>query len=205
MVNKAFIHSTARVSEEAQIGDGTYIWDNAQVREHATIGSNCRIGKGVYIDHDVTIGNNVKIQNYSSIYHGVTIKDGVFIGPHVSFTNDKFPRAINPDGSIKDGSDWSLALTIVEYGASLGACSVILPGIVIGRFAAVGAGSVVTKSIEDYILVCGNPARFHSFICECGRKMDFKNCIDDIINVDCKDCSRTFKLNKSIYQKHLYK
>ena len=112
------IHPTAEVSDAAQIGEGTSIWHHAQVREGAQIGVNCIIGKGVYIDAGVSLGDNVKIQNYVSVYHGVTIEDGVFVGPHVCFTNDLYPRAVNPDGSLKDPDDWVLGETLIRAGAA---------------------------------------------------------------------------------------
>ena len=165
------VHPTADVSLEAQIGAGNSIWHQAQVREGVHIGHHCVIGKGVYVDFGVRIGNNVKIQNYVSIYHGVTIQDGVFIGPHVCFTNDKRPRAVNPDGSLKGGADWVLSETFVLEGAAIGANSVIVCGTTIGRWAMVGSGSVVTRDVPDYGLVWGNPARLQGFVCPCGERL----------------------------------
>ena len=102
------IHATADVSAEAEIGPGTSIWNQAQVRERARIGAGSIIGKNVYVDTDVVIGDRCKIQNNVSLFHGVTLEDGVFIGPHVCFTNDRLPRAINPDGSAKTDDDWEV-------------------------------------------------------------------------------------------------
>ena len=110
------------------IGKDTQIWHQVQIREGVQIGTNCILGKGVFIDTQVTIGNNVKIQNYVSVYHGVEIEDGVFIGPHVCFTNDKHPRAINPDGSLKSAADWTISHTKIKTGASIGANSTMLSG-----------------------------------------------------------------------------
>ena len=154
-----FIHSTADVSENAKIGLSTKIWNYSQIREHANIGSEVIIGKNVYIDFDVIIGNRCKIQNNCSIFHGAVIDDGVFIGPHVIITNDKNPRAINSDGTLKKASDWEVGKTHIAYGASIGAGSVILPNVNIGRFALIGAGSIVTKDVPEYALVAGNPAK----------------------------------------------
>jgi acetyltransferase-like isoleucine patch superfamily enzyme len=165
------IHPTADVSPDAEIGAGTRIWNDAQVREHARIGSGCVIGKNVYVDFGVAIGDNVKIQNNSSLFHGVTIEDGVFVGPHVCLTNDRLPRAINTDGSAKTADDWTVGPIVVRYGAALGASSVVLPGITIGRWALVGAGSVVTRDVPDYGLVAGNPARRIGSACRCGQAL----------------------------------
>lgn len=169
------IHATAEVSSKADIGQGTSIWNQTQIRENAKIGKNCVFGKNVYVDRNVLIGNNVKVQNNSSIYEGVTIQDGVFVGPHVSFTNDRLPRAINPDGSLKKESDWKLEKTLVRTGASIGAKSVLMCGITIGEFALIGAGSVVTKDVEDYSLVLGNPAILVGYVCKCGFKVADSN------------------------------
>ena len=138
------VHPTAEVSPDAVIGPGTSIWNQAQVREDARIGAGCVIGKNVYVDAGVVVGDRVKIQNNVSLFHGVTVEDGVFVGPHVCFTNDRVPRAINRDGSPKTDDDWEVTPILVRSGAALGANSTILPGVTIGRWAMVGAGSVVT-------------------------------------------------------------
>jgi acetyltransferase-like isoleucine patch superfamily enzyme len=165
------IHPTADVSDKAEIGDGTSIWNYAQVREKVRIGQNCILSKGVYVDAGVTIGDNCKLQNNVSVYHGVVLADGVFAGPHVCFTNDMQPRAVNADGSIKSASDWTVSETHVGYGAAIGANSTIRCGVRIGKWAMIGAGSVVTKDVPDYGLTYGNPARLHGFVCHCGEKL----------------------------------
>ena len=162
------IHPTAEVSEQAEIGEGTTIWHQAQVREGAQIGRNCILGKGVYVDTGVTLGDKVKVQNYVSIYQGVTLEDGVFCGPHCVFVNDKWPCAINADGSLKAAEDWELAPTLVKRGASIGTNAVIICGVTVGEWAMIGAGAVVSRDVPDYGLVWGNPARLHGFVCPCG-------------------------------------
>ncbi|OGC47034.1 acetyltransferase [candidate division WWE3 bacterium RIFCSPHIGHO2_01_FULL_42_13] len=154
-----YIHPTADVHLNAQIGEGTKIWNWVQVREGAVIGRLCILSKGVYIDKDVQIGDFVKIQNNATVYSGVTIEDGVFIGPHVCFTNDLYPRAVNERFEPASEEDWQKIQTLVERGASIGANSTILAGRTIGEYALIGAGSVVTKDIPEYILAVGNPAR----------------------------------------------
>src|SRR5438552_2521505 len=166
-----YIHPSADVSPKATIGAGTKIWHQAQVRDGAVLGRNCILGKGAYVDIDVHIGDNVKIQNYASVYHGTTLENGVFAGPHVVLTNDKLPRAINPDGSLKSDEDWDLGLILVKEGASLGAGAIVVAGVTIGRFAMVGSGAVVTRDVPDYGLVYGNPARLHGYACPCGHKL----------------------------------
>ena len=178
MFDKVKIHPSADVSEKAKIGEGTSIWNNAQIRENARIGKNCVISKNVYVDFDASIGNNVKIQNNVSVYHGVTIEDGVFLGPHVCFTNDKIPRAVNPDGSPKGGTDWDVSKILVKEGAAIGANSTIVCGVTIGKWALVGAGSVVTKDVPDFGLAYGNPARLQGYVCKCGKKLDDKKRCD---------------------------
>lgn len=156
-----FKHPTAEISENAEIGKNTKIWHYVQIREGTKIGKECILGKDVYIDTNVKIGNNVKIQNGVSIYHGVVIEDGVFIGPHVCFTNDKHPRAIDKNGNLKTADNWQADETFVKKGASIGANSTILPGITIGEYAMIGAGSVVAKDVPAYALVYGNSAEIH--------------------------------------------
>jgi acetyltransferase-like isoleucine patch superfamily enzyme len=184
------IHPTAEVSPQSQIGEGTRIWHQAQVREGAILGRGCIIGKGVYIDAGVSIGNYVKIQNYASVYHGVTLEDGVFAGPHVCFTNDLRPRAINPDGSPKSADDWTLTRTLVKQGAALGANSTIVCGITIGAWAMIGAGSVVTRDVPDYGLAWGNPARLRGFVCPCGARLVMEKIMGDLLHARCPHCGQ---------------
>ena len=166
-----YIHPTADVSPKASIGDGTRIWHQAQVREGAHLGTHCIVGKGAYIDFDVAIGDNCKIQNGVFVYHGVTVEDGVFLGPGVILTNDKLPRAVNPDGTLKSDADWEVSPIRIKRGASIGAGAVILPGVSVGEFALVGAGAVVTRDVPDQGIVYGNPARVQGYACRCGRPL----------------------------------
>jgi UDP-2-acetamido-3-amino-2,3-dideoxy-glucuronate N-acetyltransferase len=167
----ARIHPTADVASTAEIGPGTSIWNQAQVREGARIGAGCVIGKNVYVDVGVVVGDRVKIQNNSSLFHGVTVEDGVFIGPHVCFTNDRLPRAINRDGSLKTDADWEVGPIRVRHGAAIGASSTVLAGVTIGRWAFVGSAAVVTRDVADYELVVGNPARRRGSACPCGQPL----------------------------------
>src|SRR6266568_4313436 len=187
-----YIHPTAEVSSNAQIGAGTHIWRQAHVREHARIGETCNIGKGVYIDAHVHIGSNVKIQNHVSLFEGVTIEDGVFVGPHVCFTNDLHPRAITPDGKLKSAEDWVVTTTLVKYGASIGAGSVIVCGVTIGEFALIGAGSVVTKDVPAHALVYGNPARPQGYVCRCARRFSHMREEDGKLVGWCESCGQEY-------------
>lgn len=184
------IHTTAEVSEKAKIGDKTAIWNHSQVREDVIIGQNCNIGKNVYIDFGVKLGNNVKVQNNVSIYHGVEVEDDVFLGPSMVFTNDLYPRAFIWDEN-------RVEKTLVKKGASIGANSTIICGNrVIGQYALVAAGSVVTKDVPDYGLVRGNPAKLTGFVCKCGRKLIKKEEKDDAVIMECSECNETVDISK---------
>ncbi len=185
-----YVHPSAEISPDAQIGAGTRIWRQAHVREHAHIGEMCNIGKGVYIDTRVRIGSYVKIQNHVSVFEGVTLEDGVFVGPHVCFTNDLFPRAITPDGRLKGIDDWEITPTLVKYGASIGAGSVILCGVTIGAFALIGAGSMVTRDVPPHACVFGNPARQHGYVCRCARLLSNVHELEGKLVGWCKTCDQ---------------
>jgi UDP-2-acetamido-3-amino-2,3-dideoxy-glucuronate N-acetyltransferase len=187
------IHLSAEVSEQAQVGDGTQVWHHTQVRERARIGCNCILGKGVYVDCDVQIGDNCKLQNGACVYHGTTLEDGVFVGPGAVLTNDRLPRAINPDGSLKTDDDWEVGHILVRRGASLGAGSIVLPGITIGQFALIGAGAVVTRSVPDHGLVVGNPARLIGYVCRCAKKLSATEQEEGVGGFRCEPCNQTYR------------
>ena len=146
-----------------KIGKNTKVWDKKGLWGEYEIGDNCVIGKFVECGNNVKIGNNCKVEAFAFIPPGVTIKNNVFIGPHVCFTNDMYPRA-QPKGK------WKLVKTLVKQGASIGANSTIRCGVTIGEYAMVGAGSVVTKNVPPHALVIGNPARVVSMVDKQGRK-----------------------------------
>ena len=184
-----FIHPTADVSEDANIGPGTRIWHQAQVREGAVIGSECVVGKGAYVDKDVHIGDRCKLQNGVFVFHGFDLEAGVFLGPGVMLLNDKHPRAINPDGTLKADADWEASKGSIGYGAAVGGGAVILPGIKVGRMALVGAGAVVTRDVPERGIVAGNPARLRGFACDCGHPLSRAEG-----RYVCGSCARTYEI-----------
>ena len=153
------IAPTADVDPRATIGAGTKVWHLAQIREDATIGAECIIGRGAYIGPGVVVGDRCKIQNHALVYEPAVLEAGAFVGPAVVFTNDFYPRAVNPDGTLKSADDWHAVGVTVRTGASIGARAVCVAPATIGRWALVAAGSVVTQDVPDFALVVGVPAR----------------------------------------------
>jgi UDP-2-acetamido-3-amino-2,3-dideoxy-glucuronate N-acetyltransferase len=193
------IHPTADVSDDAEVGPGTRVWQQVQVREGAVIGSECILGKGVYVDLNVRIGDRCKLQNGVSVFHGFGLEDGVFLGPGVMLLNDKNPRAINLDGSLKSDSDWTVSTGAVRHGASIGGGSVVLPGINIGRFALIGAGSVVTRDVLDHGIAFGNPARLKGFACPCGQPLAAVERKADGMLMRCPRCATELSIRLNDY------
>ena len=153
------VQPTAQVDDSATLGDGTSVWELAQIREDARLGTGCVIGRGAYVGTGVVLGNNVKLQNYALVYEPARLADGVFVGPAAVLTNDQHPRAVAPDGTLKSAADWDAVGVDVAEGASLGARSVCVAPVRIGRWAMVAAGAVVIRDVADFALVVGVPAR----------------------------------------------
>jgi UDP-2-acetamido-3-amino-2,3-dideoxy-glucuronate N-acetyltransferase len=193
------IHPSADVADDAEIGPRTRIWHQVQVREGAVIGSECILGKGAYVDFKVRIGDRCKLQNSVFVFHGFNLEDGVFLGPGVMLLNDKNPRAINADGSLKSDSDWTASEAVVRYGAAVGGGAVVLPGVSIGRFALVGAGAVVTREVPDHGIVVGNPARLKGFACVCGKQLRRLHQTPEGVLMRCPDCGTEVSIPVDVY------
>ena len=167
----AFIADSADVADAARLGKGTKIWHLAQVREGAVLGENCIVGRGAYIGTGVQAGDNCKIQNYALVYEPARLGRGVFIGPAVVLTNDTYPRAVAPDGSLKSADDWTPVGVDIRDGASIGARAVCVAPVTIGAWATVAAGSVVTRDVPDFALVAGVPARRIGWVGRAGQRL----------------------------------
>ncbi|MFE2166483.1 acyltransferase [Streptomyces sp. NPDC059447] len=165
------IQPTSQVDETAELGEGTTIWDLAQIREEARLGRDCIVGRGAYVGPGVRIGDHVKLQNYALVYEPAVLGDGVFIGPAAVLTNDFYPRAVDPDGKLKRDGDWEAAGVVVAEGASLGARSVCVAGVRVGRWALVAAGAVVSRDVADFALVAGVPARRIGWVGKAGVRL----------------------------------
>jgi len=162
------IADSADVAPDASIGEGSSVWHLAQVREGVRMGESCIVGRGAYIGTGVIMGDNCKVQNYALIYEPATLADGVFIGPAAVLTNDIYPRAINPDGSLKSAHDWEPVGVTIERGASIGARATCVAPVTIGAWATVAAGAVVVKNVPAYALVAGVPAKRIGWVGEAG-------------------------------------
>jgi len=170
-----FIAPGADVSPDATLGEGTKIWHLAQVREDARLGIDCIIGRGAYIGTGVTLGDNCKVQNYALVYEPAVLENGVFIGPAVVLTNDTYPRAVSPDGTLKSAHDWTPVGVTIREGASIGARAVCVAPVTIGRWATVAAGAVVTKDVSDFALVAGVPAKRIRWVGKAGVPLERDN------------------------------
>ena len=171
MMNDSTVAATADVDDSAVIGTGTKIWHLAQVREDARLGDWCVVGRGAYVGPGVVIGDNVKLQNYALVYEPARLEDGVFIGPAAVLTNDMYPRSADVSGKLKRAHDWHAEGVLVREGASVGARAVVVPGRVIGRYALVAAGAVVTRDVQDFALVAGVPARRIGWVGRAGKRL----------------------------------
>ncbi len=184
------IHESSIVDKNAKIGEGTRIWQFCNIMNDVLIGKNCNIGMNVFIENGVKVGNNVTIKNNISLYSGVECEDDTFLGPNCVFTN-----VLNPRSFVSRKNEFKK--TIIHKGATIGANATIVCGNEIGRYAMVGAGAVVTKNIEDYSLVVGNPAKKIGYVCECGEKL----AMNDAGIYSCKRCMKKYKSNKDgIYE-----
>jgi acetyltransferase-like isoleucine patch superfamily enzyme len=155
----AYIHPLANVEDGACVGANTRVWQFATVRRGAVVGADCVIGQGAFVDTDVQVGDRCKLENYVSAHRGARVEDNVFLGPGVILTNDHWPRATTPEGELKTECDWKCEPVTVSRGASVGAGSILMPGVSIGSRAMVGAGSIVTRDVEPQMVVVGSPAR----------------------------------------------
>jgi UDP-2-acetamido-3-amino-2,3-dideoxy-glucuronate N-acetyltransferase len=167
-MNKFFKHESAYIDDNVEVGEGTKIWHFTHIQKGAKIGKNCVLGQNVNVGNNVVIGNSCKIQNNVSIYEGVTLEDYVFCGPSMVFTNIIAPRCKYPQA----GSEFYVK-TLIKEGTSIGANATIICGNEIGRHSMIGAGAVVTKSVPDFALVVGNPAKIIGWVSEAGKRLNF--------------------------------
>jgi UDP-2-acetamido-3-amino-2,3-dideoxy-glucuronate N-acetyltransferase len=192
------VHPTAIIEADVQLGDGTSVWDNVHIRHHAKIGAECIIGEKTYIAYEVQIGHRCKINACVYICAAVTLEDGVMISAGTIFTNDRFPRATTPDLQQLRSSavDEHTLPTLVREGATIGAGCTIGNDLTIGRWAMIGMGSLVTKSIPDFMLALGHPAKPVGVVCRCGKLlMRFApDWIPEQTGLVCTDCHRTYDL-----------
>jgi UDP-3-O-[3-hydroxymyristoyl] glucosamine N-acyltransferase len=182
----ARIHESAEVDEGATVGDGSSVWQLAHIRAGARLGRGVVVGRGAYVGTDVSVGDNCKIQNYALVYEPARLEHGVFVGPAAVLTNDEYPRAVNPDLTAKSTSDWEAVGVTVLEGAAIGARSVCVAPVTVGRWSLVAAGSVVVADVPDFALVAGVPARRIRWVGRAGVPLEPVPGVDDQLR-----CPRT--------------
>ena len=186
MEEKYFVHPSSFVDDDVEIGEGTKIWHFCHIQKGARIGKHCSLGQNVNVSNHVKVGDGCKLQNNVSLYEGVELEDYVFCGPSCVFTNDLTPRAKYPKGSA------GYHKTLIKEGASIGANATIVCGHDIGRYAFVGAGSVVTRDVPDYAMVYGTPAKVMGYVCQCGGKLHFTDG-----KATCAACGKNYQMNEN--------
>jgi UDP-2-acetamido-3-amino-2,3-dideoxy-glucuronate N-acetyltransferase len=186
-----FVHESSYVDEPCSIGSGTRIWHFSHIMQNSSIGERCNIGQNVVVSPGCTVGNNVKIQNNVSVYTGVVLEDDVFCGPSMVFTN-----VINPRSHVERKDEYRS--TLVKQGASIGANATVVCGVTIGRYAFIGAGSVVTRDVPDYAMVYGAPARLRGWVCDCGLKLPLSSVPEDGQTASCQCGARYESGNKQL-------
>jgi UDP-2-acetamido-3-amino-2,3-dideoxy-glucuronate N-acetyltransferase len=196
------VHPTAMIEGGVRLGSRTSVWDNVHIRHGAIIGEDCIVGEKSYVAYDVVIGNRVKINAFVYICAAVTIEDGVMLSAGTTFTNDRFPRATTPDlKQLRDSApDEHTLPTLVRVGATIGAGSIIGNDLTVGRFAMVGMGSVVTKSVPDFYLVMGQPARPVGVVCKCGPLVHRFSGDPAATNIDvqCAECGASYFIQAGV-------
>lgn len=181
MKKEYYAHESAVIDEGAVIGQGTRVWHWCHIMKDVVIGEHCNIGENAFIETGVKLGNNVKVKNNVALYTGIECEDDVFLGPNCVFTNVSNPRSF-----IERKNEFKK--TIIHKGATIGANATIVCGHDIGKYAFIGAGSVVTKKVPDYTMVVGNPAKFYAYVCECGCKLN--------TNLECIACGMKYSANE---------
>ncbi len=177
-----FAHETVVIDKDCQIGENSKIWHFSHIMTGCKIGPNCNLGQNVVVSPNVILGSNVKVQNNVSIYTGVVCEDNVFLGPSMVFTN-----ILNPRSAVSRKSEYKK--TLVKEGASIGANATIVCGIEIGKYALIGAGTVVTKNVPDFALIVGNPGKQTGWVSEYGHKLNFENNL-----ATCPESGQKYKL-----------
>lgn len=171
MTSPGSVHPTAEIDAGVVLGQGVQVWQHSHIRSGAAIGEHTNVGRCVYIGAGVRVGSRCKIQNDAQIFEPASLADGVFIGPGAILTNDRNPRAVNPDLTKRSADDWDPVGVTVGEGASIGAGAVCVAPVAIGRWAFVAAGAVVTADVPDFGMVAGVPARQIGWVGRSGRRL----------------------------------